>query len=393
MDSTNKQKRRYISDEEGQRIIELLPSHTMSEIAGELGFTLSGISRFVKRNHLNYLIGSAAVPEGGENRTVRMNQRQGKMVFANRPEAQAALVECAKSMTTTELAKYFGCAVSSVVHWCNKLGIEPYKSPSTSFTERENDLIRQYAVTKTTREIADLMLYPYQAIVKQCKKLGVEPVKPVKTPYLAALNMINDPERINTIREMAKCKSIYQIAHELHSSPQTIKIVCERLDINIEKKAFHWNDELTQQLIEMAPTMTSADIAESLGCCRSSIIQKARSLNISCKRAPITGGQEGTPWTEAEKDVLREHFSEMGGFVSELLPGRTPSSCLRVAHRLGLYTAPKGWTEEEIRNLRENYPHMGKAVSSLLPGRTPDACQTAAHKYHIHRRYNTLSQT
>ena len=95
MDSNNKQKRRHISDEEGQRIIELLPSHTMSEIAEELGFTLSGISRFVKRNHLNYLIGSAAVPEGGENRTVRMNQRQGKMVFANRPEAQAALVECA----------------------------------------------------------------------------------------------------------------------------------------------------------------------------------------------------------------------------------------------------------------------------------------------------------
>ena len=384
MDSNNKQKRRHISDEEGQRIIELLPSHTMSEIAEELGFTLSGISRFVKRNHLNYLIGSAAVPEGGENRTVRMNQRQGKMVFANRPEAQAALVECAKSMTTTELAKYFDCTTNSVVLWCKKLGIEPYQAPPPSFTERENDLIHQYAETKTTREIADLMAYPHQAIVKQCRKLGVKPVTP--PPYRAVRNLMNDQERVNAIREMAKSKSICKIAHELHSSPQTIKIVCERLNIDLEKKAFRWNDELTQQLIEMAPTMTSADIAEALGCCSASVTQKARSLNISCKRAPLTGGQKGKPWTEAEKDVLREHFAEMGGFVSELLPGRTPASCFRAAHLLGLYTNPKGWTEEEVRILKENYPHMGKAVSSLLPGRTPGACQTAAHKCHIQHR-------
>ena len=197
---------------------------------------------------------------------------------------------------------------------------------------------------------------------------------------------MNDPERVNAIREMAKSKSIYQIADELHASPRTIRIVCERLDIALEKKAFHWNDEMTQRLIEMAPAMTSTDIAEALGCCRASVTQKARSLNISCKRTPITTGPKGTPWTEVEKDVLREHFAEMGSFVSELLPGRSPESCLRAAHRLGLYTNPKGWTEDEIRILRENYPHMGQAISSLLPGRTPDACQTVAHKYHIRRR-------
>ena len=384
MDSNNKQKIRHISDEEGQRIIELLPSHTMAEIAEELGFSLSGISRFVKRNHLNYLVGSEdAAPEDGENRTTRMNPRRGMRVFANRPEAQAELAECAKTMKATELAKYFDCTVSSINRWCNKLGINPYQEPSTSFTERENDLIRQYAATKTLWEIADLMSYPYHVIVNQCKKLGIEPVK---DHYRATRKLMNDPERVNAIREMAKSKSIYQIADELHASPRTIRIVCERLDIALEKKAFHWNDEMTQRLIEMAPAMTSTDIAEALGCCRASVTQKARSLNISCKRAPLTGGQKGKPWTEAEKDVLREHFAEMGGFVSELLPGRTPASCFRAAHLLGLYTNPKGWTEEEVRILKENYPHMGKAVSSLLPGRTPGACQTAAHKCHIQHR-------
>ena len=381
MDSNNKQKRRHISDEDGQRIIELLSSHTMSEIAEELGFTLSGISRFVKRNHLNYLIGSAVVPEGSENRTARMMRM--KRTFANKPEAQAELVECAKSMTTTELAKYFDCSVNSVVRWCNRLSIEPYQAPPPSFTERENDLIRQYAATKTLWEIADLMSYPYHVIVNQCKKLGIEPVK---DPYRVIRKLMNDTERVNAIREMAKSKSIYQIADELHASPRTIHIVCEQLDIALEKKAFHWNDEMTQRLIEMAPAMTSTDIAEALGCCRASVTQKARSLNISCKRTPITTGPKGTPWTEAEKDVLREHFAEMGGFVSELLPGRTPASCFRAAHLLGLYTNPKGWTEEEVRILKENYPHMGKAVSSLLPGRTPGACQTAAHKCHIQHR-------
>ena len=386
MDSNNnKQKIRHISDEEGQRIIELLPSHTMSEIAEELGFSLSGISRFVKRKNLNYLVGSEedAAPEDGENRTSRMNPRRGKRAFANRPEAQAELAEYAKTMTTTELAKYFDCTVSSINRWCNKLGINPYQVPSTSFTERENDLIRQYAATKTLWEIADLMSYPYHVIVNQCKKLGIEPVK---DPYRVIRKLMNDTERVNAIREMAKSKSIYQIADELHASPRTIHIVCERLDIALEKKAFHWNDEMTQRLIEMAPTMTSTDIAEALGCCRASVTQKARSLNISCKRTPITTVPKGTPWTKAEKDVLREHFIEMGSFVSELLPGRSPASCLRVAHRMGLYINPKSWTEDEIRILRENYPHMGQAVSSLLPGRTPDACQTVAHKYHIRRR-------
>lgn len=386
MDSNhNKQKKRHISEEDGQRIIELLPSHTMSKIAEELGFSLSGISRFVKRNHLNYLVGSSEgiAPENQKNQNTRMNQKQGKRPFANNPEAQTKLAECAKIMKTTELAKYFDCTVTSINRWCNKLGIEPYHAPSTSFTERENDLIRQYAETKTTREIAELMLYPYHAIVKQCRELGV---KPVKHSCWAVSNLMNDPERINTIREMAQSKSIYQIANKLHTSPQTIQMVCKRLGIDLEKKAFHWTDELTQRLIEMAPTMTSTDIAEALGCCRASVTQKARSLNIACKRAPVTTVPKGTPWTEAEKDVLREHFAEMGSFVSELLPGRSPASCLRAAHSLGLYTNPKGWTDEEIRILRENYPHMGQAVASLLPGRSPLACQTVAHKYHIRRR-------
>lgn len=110
-------------------------------------------------------------------------------------------------------------------------------------------------------------------------------------------------------------------------------------------------------------------IAEYLGRSPISVRAAARSLGRSRKNS--------SPWTEAEKDIVRAHYAKGVRYVSALLPGRSSAMIGWIAQTLGVGSG-RGWSREEEHILATFYPEQGAAVARQLPGRTPDAVKLKA---------------
>ena len=99
--------------------------------------------------------------------------------------------------------------------------------------------------------------------------------------------------------------------------------------------------------------------------------------------------KEEITWSDAEIEILKEHYPDMGKDITRLLPGRTAATCRRKAYDLGLSIHGHYWSEEEDAIIREYYPREGKEVSQRLPDRSETSCVQRARKLGLYRMKST----
>ena len=107
-------------------------------------------------------------------------------------------------------------------------------------------------------------------------------------------------------------------------------------------------------------------------------------------------------WTFEEDGIIKEYYPKEGMAVLKRLPGRTRAQLLGHVYYLGLYYADhkprevrmehKSWTEAELDILREHFPIEGLAVSGRLPGRTKNAISMKACELKIGKPRNHFTE-
>lgn len=95
------------------------------------------------------------------------------------------------------------------------------------------------------------------------------------------------------------------------------------------------------------------------------------------------------PWTDEEKEILKEYFPSEGIHVTERLPERSHAAVYAEADHLGISkrkrvrkSSNSSWTKEEDAVLRKYYEEKGAdACCSLLEGRSRQAVIIRANRF------------
>lgn len=92
-------------------------------------------------------------------------------------------------------------------------------------------------------------------------------------------------------------------------------------------------------------------------------------------------GKRRLPWSEAEMDIIRRHYSQgtEAEALTRLLPGRSVSAIFSRAEAMGVFSG-RFWREDELRILKAQYPVVGTAVMHQLPGRNKVAVRVMAKR-------------
>ena len=103
-------------------------------------------------------------------------------------------------------------------------------------------------------------------------------------------------------------------------------------------------------------------------------------------------GKKNTPWSEAEMEIIRVHYSQgvEAEALTRRLPGRSVSAIFSRAEAMGVLSG-RFWREDELQILKEQYPVVGTAVMYLLPGRNEVAVRVMARRLGLKKSRESLS--
>ena len=132
-----------------------------------------------------------------------------------------------------------------------------------------------------------------------------------------------------------------------------------------------WTDEEIQILKQNYPVMGGTKIIKQGLLPR----RNCRAVNLKAKELGIRYIKS---WTKKELEILRKYYPIEGGKVRERLKGRTMSSILIVASRLGIKVLSTKWTKEEIDILKRYYPQHSINITQFLPNRPILSIRTKA---------------
>lgn len=131
-------------------------------------------------------------------------------------------------------------------------------------------------------------------------------------------------------------------------------------------------------------TRPLAELADHLGRSPGAVALMADRLN--CRR------QKSLPWTDAEMDIIRQHYGSGVGaeFLQALLPGRSVPAIFSMAEKMGVLSG-RFWLEEELDILCAYYPDEGTAITARLPGRTVNAVRVMAKRLGLRKSAVSIS--
>lgn len=91
--------------------------------------------------------------------------------------------------------------------------------------------------------------------------------------------------------------------------------------------------------------------------------------------------KKNAPWSDAEMNIIREHYAQgaEARSLTQLLPGRSSCAIFSMAETLGVQSG-RFWREEELSILKSDYPRRGTAVTDRLPGRNAVAVRIMAKR-------------
>ena len=128
-------------------------------------------------------------------------------------------------------------------------------------------------------------------------------------------------------------------------------------------------------------SMPVADIAARLGRTPGAVGVMADKLGCRKKKS--------APWSEAEMDIIREHYARgtEARSLTELLPGRSARAIFSRAEALGVLSG-RFWRDAELDILKSDYPRVGTAVTDRLPGRNVESVTIMANRLGLKKSPN-----
>lgn len=150
------------------------------------------------------------------------------------------------------------------------------------------------------------------------------------------------------------------------------------LGIVYERDRRAWSEDELAILDANYPILGPQTSAMLPGRTETSCKKMAKRRHLSYQISKGAGAETRQRWSPEELEILRNAFPEIGADAHKLLPNRSKTACLNMAASLGLCRGKNVWSKEEDDILKKNYAMMGTAVTSLLPGRSKSACQNRA---------------
>jgi len=174
-----------------------------------------------------------------------------------------------------------------------------------------------------------------------------------------------DEEKIQYLKEHWNKTSLYKLAPELHTIPETLIAKATELGLP-EYKSNRWTNEEVEKLKELAQIIFWKDIAPILGKSKIAIYRKTQKLGIKVLNANDIKSADF--WTEEKEKYLLENYDKIG--ITELgneidVPY---NQILKKLKELGIEWETRKWKEEEIQILREmaqtcHYTEIAKVLN------------------------------
>ena len=229
---------------------------------------------------------------------------------------------------------------------------------SSTWTQEEDEYLRQNYLAKPWKEIAEYLGRTKAACIHRARKLGI----------LKERTDIWTQEEDEFIRQNYGIKSIKEIAEYLGRTEVACRARVSKALGRKKKSTLPWIEEEDEYLRQNYGTKSLKEIAEYLG--RSEYECKCRVSEFGLKKL--------IQWTQEENEFLRQNYGTKSlKEIAEYL-GRTEAACATMAKKLGITGRTDLWTQEEYEYLMQNYGTKSlKEIAEHL-GRPKGSCNSKA---------------
>lgn len=257
-----------------------------------------------------------------------------------------------------------------------KLGNNPYKK----WTDENIAKLKELAKTKSISELARRFHTTNRAITTIASKNNIK---------LQSRNVVWTEKEIQTLRELATTMDLSELALAMDRSYDSIRYAASRYNIEFIKNKNIWTKADEDMLISLAKEgKTLVEIAILMNKYDKTISEKANQLNIKITK------EERHQWTKEEIEKLRELAKTKT--ISELVAilKRTSYSLKAVAKRndIQLIYDRKKWTEEEYQLLEKliiEDKKTPKEIASIL-GRSEISVITKIYDRNLNTEFHFL---
>lgn len=333
------------------------------------------------------------------------------------------LVDNLNKMSLAKIMKFIEVDYYQVMDKIDELGLE-YKS--NRWTSEEEDILRELAPKYYIRSIAKLLNRTEGAVATKARKMNLDyitlerkytedelkfikdnwgkiPVTDMARTLGVTRAMVqtqadlmklpklgNNPyqkwtdEKLEELRQLAKTKTITELAKKYKTTNEAIQTVASRNCITLIDEKVHWTEELNDKLRELAKTMTINQIADEVGRTVGSVRTQLRRLGIQAQKKQE---YEDSIWTEEDDAKLKElaHQKKSILEISKLMH-KKDNTILKHAKKLKLeivQTEYREWTEEDIAKLIELSKTMKLSELVFELNRSSSSIKAKAKKLNI----------
>lgn len=320
--------------------------------------------------------------------------------------------------TFSEMAKYIGCAITTVQNRARFLGFEVEKKTARRWTEEEISLLTLMAPKYLNKTIARKLNRSINELNKKARELGIKLIfkRPVWKNW-----------KVKFLKENINILSLSQIQKELEVNYYQIMDKLDELGIEYDNN--FWSDEEVNILTELSSKVYIRELAKILNRTEEAIISKANKMGIeyiTLKRKyteeelnyikdnwgiiPVSdmaralkvsrimiqtqadqmnlrklGNNPYKKWTQDEIDKLQrlsktKTITELAKYFKT-----TNNAIITIANRRGIELIDSKilWTEEDNKTLKELAKTMDISEIAIAMGRNTSAIRLQAKRQNI----------
>jgi len=202
-------------------------------------------------------------------------------------------IENWNDMSGADIARALKCSLGQLYRLKKELDL-PNKGQKIKWTDETINSLRELAKTKTVSQLAKKFKSTHTAIISVASKHGIQLIDSKKNW---------SEKEILQLRELAKTMTVDQIVRIMKKRSYSIRLQAKRYNIKlINNNSTHstknWTKEQIAQLEELLPDYTTIEIAEIMGKTEDAIYIKARKLGLK-----VLGIRKR--WTIEEEEELK----------------------------------------------------------------------------------------
>ncbi len=363
------------------------PVNEVNKKARELGITLIFKRPIWKKWKVNYLIDNLNKMSLAKIMTyleVDYHQIMDKIEELNLPyqtnrwtkEEEDILRELAPKYYIRSIAKLLNRTEGAVATKARKMNLE-YITLERKYTEEELKFIKdnwgKIPVTDMARTLGvTRAMVQTQANIMNLPRLG-------NNPYQKWTD-----EKIEELRQLAKTKTITELAKKYKTTNEAIQTVASRNCITLIDEKVHWTEELNAKLAKLAETMTITEIADEVNSSVASVRKQLKRLGINAKK---NQDYEDSIWTKEDDIKLKELASQKKSIleICKIMRKKdnTISKHAKMLNIELIKTESREWTDDDVKKLIELSKTMKLSELVFELERTASSIKTKAKKLSI----------